>query len=462
MSNETFQLLVIGAGPGGYVAAIRAAQLGFKVACVDKMATLGGTCLNMGCIPSKSLLQCSETYEKTAHSIKEQGVLASDVSFDFPTIMKRKESIVKTLVDGIASHFKKHGITRLEGNAQFVSPNEVEVNGKRYQAQQILIATGSEPIPLPFLPFDEKLVVSSTGALSLPTVPKRMAVIGGGIIGVELASVYRRLGSAVTVIEMLDMITPPMDIALSKQLLQNLRKQGIEFFLGTQLTEAKAVKEGIALSIEKEQKKEVIEADVVLVAIGRRPYTAGLNTEAAGIRLTKKGLIEVDSNFRTSQPHIYAIGDVIDGPMLAHKASHEGIAVAELLAGLKPSINYISIPSVIYTDPEVASVGLTEAEASAIGRPLLIGTSFFRGNARARCTGDLTGFVKVIGDEATGRLLGMHIIGAHASELIGEGLIALDKKATLSDLAHACHAHPTLSETIMEACQQALGFAIHG
>lgn len=462
MSTESFQLLVIGAGPGGYVAAIRAAQLGLKVACVDKMATLGGTCLNVGCIPSKSLLQCSESYERAAHSLKDQGVVVSDVTYDFAAIMKRKETIVQTLVGGIASHFKKHGIARLEGQATFVNNHEVEISGKRYHAENILIATGSVPIALPFLPFDEKTIVSSTGALSLPAVPKKMIVIGGGTIGVELASVYQRLGTSVTIIEMLEMITPTMDAALSKQLLQSLKKQGIEFLLGAKVTAAKVLKKGTSLTVEHEQKTLSIDADVVLVAIGRKPFTEGLNLQAAGVTATPKGLIQVDDVFRASQPHIYAIGDVIDGPMLAHKASHEGIAVAEFLAGMKPSVNYMSIPNVIYTDPEVASVGLTEAEAVATGRPILIGASHFRGNARARCSGDLTGFVKVIGDKATGRLLGVHIIGAHASELIAEGMIALDKRATLSDLAHACHAHPTLSETIMEACQQALGWAIHG
>jgi len=461
MPNADFQLIVIGAGPGGYVAAIRAAQLGFKVACVDKLPTLGGTCLNVGCIPSKALLQSSDSYERTSHSLKEQGVIAQHVTFDFPAIMQRKDGIVRTLVDGIASHFKRHSITRLEGSASFVNPQEIEVNGKRYTAEQFIIATGSEPIPLPFLPFDEKQILSSTGALSLPAVPKTMTVIGAGSIGVELASVYRRLGTAVTVIEMLDTITPGMDAALSKQLQQSLKKQGIEFFLGATVTEGKILKNGVSLAINHARQSRV-DAEVVLVAIGRKPYTTGLNLKAANVNTTQKGLIPVDGNFRTSQPHIYAIGDVIDGPMLAHKASHEGIAAVELLAGLSPTVNYMSIPNVVYTDPEVASVGMTEAEATASGRKILTGTSHFRGNARARCSGDLTGLVKVVGDEATGRLLGMHLIGAHASEMISEGVIALDKKATLSDLAHACHPHPTLSEAIMEACQQALGFAIHG
>lgn len=462
MENYDFQVLVIGAGPGGYVAAIRAAQLGFKVACVEKMPTLGGTCLNIGCIPSKALLQSSESYDWIKNSSKEQGVSVSDVSFDLPAIMKRKEGIVRILVDGIASHFKKHQITRIVGSAKFVNAHEVEVNGKRYSAERIILASGSEPISLPFLSFDEKRVVSSTGALSLTAVPKKMIVIGGGVIGVELASVYRRLGAEITIIEMLDLIAPGLDEAMSKQLLQSLKKQGIEFLLKAKVTGAKVSEKNVTLSVEYEGKTLSVEADVVLVAVGRRPYTSGLDLQVAGVSVTPKGLVIVNDHFLTSQPNIYAIGDVIDGPMLAHKASHEGMAVAEIIAGQRPAINYMSIPNVVYTHPEVASVGLTEAEATAAGLKVMIGTSQFRANARARCVGDLEGSVKVIGDTASGRLLGMHIIGAQASELIAEGMIALDKKATIADIVHACHAHPTLSEAVMEACQQALGYAIHG
>lgn len=462
MENNSYQVLVIGSGPGGYVAAIRAAQLGFKSACVEKMETLGGTCLNIGCIPSKALLQSSESYDWLVNASKEQGITLTNPTYNFPTMMKWKEGVVKLLVDGVASHFKKHKIDRLQGAATFINPHEVEVDGKRYTSDYIIIATGSEPIPLPFLHFDEKQVLSSTGALALNDVPKKMAVIGGGIIGVELASVYRRLGSEITIIEMLDMITPGVDQALSKQLLQSLKKQGMQFLLGAKVTAAKTMNTSVNLTVEYEKKVLSIDADVVLVAVGRRPYTAGLNLEAAGIRLGSKELIEVDGSFRTSQKHIYAIGDVIDGPMLAHKATHEGMAVAEIIAGESPLVNYMAIPNVIYTHPEVASVGLTEAEASATGLSVMTGISFFRGNGRARCSGDFEGFVKVLGDKKSGRLIGMHIIGGHASELIGEGLIAMNKKATIADLIHACHAHPTLSETIMEACQQALGYPIHG
>jgi dihydrolipoamide dehydrogenase len=462
MENNEFQVIVIGSGPGGYVAAIRAAQLGLKVACVEKMETLGGTCLNVGCIPSKALLHSSESYEWASKYSKEQGVIIPNVSFDFNEMMKRKEGVVELLVGGVASHFKKHQITRLKGTARFINSHEIEVDGKRYRSENFIIATGSEPIALPFLPFDETVVLSSTGALSLSRVPKKMAVIGAGSIGVELASVYRRLGAEVTIVEMLDVITPTMDKALSKQLLQTLKKQGIEFLLGAKVAGATVLDKNVTLLVEHEGKSVSVAADVVLVSVGRKPYTKGLDLSAAGISLSPKGLIDVDANFRTSQSNIYAIGDVIDGPMLAHKASHEGIAVAEIIAGLNPSLNYMSIPNVVYTHPEVASVGLTETEAQDAGLQLIIGTSYFRGNGRARCTGEIEGFVKVIGDAKSGRLLGLHIIGSHASELIAEGMIALDKKATISDLVHACHAHPTLSETIMEACQQALGYAIHG
>lgn len=462
MENNTFQVLVIGSGPGGYVAAIRAAQLGFKVACVEKMDTLGGTCLNIGCIPSKALLQSSESYDWILKSSKDQGVNVASVSYDFAAMMKRKEDIVKLLVDGVASHFKKHQITRLKGSAKFVGPNEIEVDGKRYTADNIIIATGSAPIALPFLPFDEKRVLSSTGALSLNEVPKTMAVIGAGAIGVELASVYRRLGAKITIIEMLPVVTPAMDFALSKQLLQTLKKQGIEFLLEAKVASAKVNGNGVILTVEHDGSTLSIEAETVLVCIGRKPYIEGLGLEAAGIATSPKGLIQVDANFRTSQPYIYAIGDVIDGPMLAHKASHEGIAAAEVIAGKAPHIDYMAIPNVVYTHPEVASVGMTEAEARAAGLDLIIGTSYFRGNGRARCSGDIEGFVKVIGDAKSGRLLGMHIIGGHASELIAEGVIAIDRKATVADLASACHAHPTLSEAIMEACQGGLGWAIHG
>lgn len=455
-----FDVVVIGSGPGGYIAALRAAELGLNTACVEKEDSLGGTCLNVGCIPSKALLQSSESYEWLKNSAKEQGINISDLSFDLTTMMQRKEGIVKGLVDAIASHFKKLKVTRLQGTACFLDPNTIEItqgaNKKNYSSQNFIIATGSEPIALPFLPFDETRIVSSTGALNLKSVPKRLLVIGAGVIGVELASVYRRLGSQVSIVEMLEGITPAMDHAISRQLLQSLKKQGIEFYLGAKVTGASIGKSEISINVEHEQKALNMQADVVLVAVGRRPYSKGLDFEKAGIKTNPKGFIQVDANLRTTQPHIYAIGDVVEGPMLAHRASHEGMAAAELIAGKSPKINYISIPNVIYTHPEVAAVGLTETEAKQFGFDVAIGNSTFRGNGRARCSGETEGFVKVIGDKKSGRLLGMHIIGAHASELIAEGLIAMDLKATIKDIATACHAHPTLSEVIMEACQAAI------
>lgn len=463
--GRDFQVLVIGGGPGGYVAAIRAAQLGFKTACIEKMPTLGGTCLNVGCIPSKALLQSTEYYELLQKGIQEHGIETKGASINFGQMMQRKEKIVKGLVDGVANLLKSHKIERFLGEARFKDQNTVEVvNGnekKSVSADFIIIATGSEAIPLPFLPFDEKVVISSTGALSLPEIPKKMLVIGAGVIGLELASVYRRLGSEITIVEMLDRVTPTMDLAVSKQLLQLMKKQGLEFYLQAKVTGA-TVKNGVNLAVEFEGKQLSLQGNVVLVAVGRRPYTKGLNAEAAGVKVSPKGFIEVDSNFHTSTQHIFAIGDVIDGAMLAHRSSHEGIAAAEIIAGQHPHVNYMAIPNVVYTHPEVAAVGLTEAEARAASLSIKTGTSFFRGNSRARCAGDTDGFVKIIGEANTGRLLGLHIIGPHASEMIGEGVIAIEKKATLEDIATAPHAHPTLTEAIMEASLTALGRTLHG
>lgn len=459
MPTYDYGVVVIGSGPGGYVAAIEAAQLGFKTACVEKDRTLGGTCLNVGCIPSKALLQSTEYYEWLLKSSKDHGIHAKDISLDFKTMMKRKEEIVSGLVGGVGLLFKQNKVTHLPGEARFIDPHTLEIKSgnesKRITAEHFIIATGSEPIALPFLPFDEKRVVSSTGALSLPTVPKKLLVIGAGVIGVELASVYRRLGSEVTIVEMLDAITITMDQTVSKQLLMILKKQGLEFILGAKVASGKVKSDAIELEVEHEQQRKTLSGDVVLVAVGRRPYTKNLSLDGIGIAVDKKGFIPVDNNFRTSVPHIYAIGDVIEGPMLAHRASHEGTAAAKTIAGKPARVNYMGIPNVIYTHPEAAAVGFTESEAKAAGLEVSIGTSFFRANGRARCAGETEGFVKVIGDKKTGRLLGMHIVGAHASELIEEGMVAIDKKATVQDLAEACHAHPTLSETIMEACQAA-------
>lgn len=463
---EIYDVTVIGSGPGGYVAAIRAAQLGLKVCCIEKEMVLGGTCLNVGCIPSKALLQSTEYYTMLKTSAKEHGIAGGEgISCDFTKLMVRKGKIVSGLQEGIKTLFKKNNVARLQGSAHFVSPRMIEVStqgGKQIvESKNFILATGSEPIALPFLPFDEKEVVSSTGALSLPKLPKKMIVIGAGVIGVELASVYSRLGTEVTLVEMLDRICPMMDEAISKMLLTILKKQGLVFHLGAEVLKGKKGNDHVSIIFNQDKQTIVLAADVVLVAVGRRPYTKGLGLADLNIGVTMKGFVQVDANFQTSLPHIYAIGDLIEGPMLAHRASEEGVAVAEIIAGHTPHINYMAIPNIIYTSPEVAAVGLTELEAQQAGLQVMIGTFSFRANPRARCSGEEEGLVKVVGESKGGKLVGMHIIGAHASELIQEGVLAIEKKMTVEELARTCHGHPTLSEAIKEAALAALGRAIH-
>lgn len=441
-----YDLAVIGAGPGGYVAAIRAAQLGLKTVCIDARETLGGTCLNVGCIPSKALLQSTMHYEFLQKHAKEHGIECGKASIDFNQLMSRKTEVVKSLVTGVAGLFKRHKIDWVKGYAQFKSANELTVGNEVVRAKNILIAAGSEPTSLPFLPFDETRIVSSTGVLVLKEIPKRLLVIGAGVIGVELASVYARLGAEVIVVEMLEQICPTMDIDISKTLQKSLKKQGITFHLGMKVDE---------------EKVKSFQADIVLVAVGRRPFTKNLGLENVGIQVDKRGFIPVDKAFRTNQPNIYAVGDVIEGAMLAHKASEEGIAAVEIMVGLQPHVNYLAIPNVIYTHPEVASVGLTGKEAEEAGLKVMTGSYMFRGNPRARCTGEEEGLVKIIGDRSTGRLLGMHIIGAAASEMIGEGVVAVEARWSVERLANASHAHPTLTEAIKEAALDCLGRAIH-
>jgi dihydrolipoamide dehydrogenase len=436
---ESFDVIVIGSGPGGYIAAVRAAKRGFKVACVEKNKKPGGTCLNVGCIPSKALLQSSENVAFLKHQAKEHGILTEDASFDFSVMQKRKDSIVEGLVNSVASLLSQNKVTWIEGAATFVSPNEIVVNNTKYQAKTFILATGSESISLPDFPFDEKTVVSSTGALALQQVPKKMAVIGAGVIGLELASVYNRLGAKVEIFEMLDRICPAMDGQVSRELLRILKKQGLEFYL------------------KKKVDRKEIDADVILVAVGRRPYTDGLGLQAIGVKTTPKGFVEVNNNYQTSLPHIYAIGDIVSGPMLAHRASDEGVAVVDFLAGVSLHVNMLSIPNIIYTMPEVAAVGMTEEEAKEAGLSLHVGVCQMRGNPRARCSGEIDGFVKVIADQKSGKLVGMHIICEHASEMIGEGVVAIDCGMTLHELAQSSHGHPTLSEAIKEAAMLALG-----
>lgn len=457
MTNTPYDVAVIGAGPGGYIAALRAAQLGLKTVCIEKEKTLGGTCLNVGCIPSKTLLHTTEYYSWIQQESKELGINCQGASLDFAQMMQRKQKVINGLVEGIAGLFKRSGVVHLEGNARFVDAKKLEISGKEKQiveAKHFILATGSEPIPLPFATFDEKTIISSTGALSLSSIPKKMVVIGGGVIGVELASVYRRLGTEIVIIEMLERICPTMDEGVSKALLQILKKQGMTFHLGAKVTAIKKEKNGVIVTVGSDQH---IEADLVLCAVGRRPFSTGLGLNELGIKM-QRGFVEVDVNFRSSIPNIYAIGDLIEGPMLAHRASEEGRVVAELIAhkSPEPKINYMAIPNVIYTHPEVASIGLTEKEAREMGLKIRTGTAYFRGNARARCNGYTEGFVKVIGAGPNNVLVGMHIIGAQASELIAEGMIAIEKRATLQDIADAPNAHPTLSETIKEASLEAL------
>lgn len=459
--SEDFDVIVIGSGPGGYVAAIRCAQLGLKTACVDKEKDLGGTCLNVGCIPSKALLHTSELYASLDHDMQAHGINVSNASYDFDKIMERKKKTVKSFNEGIAFLFKKNKITPFIGKAVLTSPTSVQVDGKSIKSKSIILATGSEPMPLPFLPFDEKRVVSSTGALSLAKVPKKLLVVGAGVIGVELGSVYRRLGSEVVFIEFLDRVCPTLDEEISREFQKILEKQGLTFHLSSKVVSANIGSNQISLSVESEGKTSKMEGDVVLVSIGRRPYTKDLGLEKVGIKLTDKGFVPINNRFQTSQPNIYAIGDIVDGPMLAHKASEEGVAAAEIIAGKNPLIEYMAIPTVVYTYPEAASVGLTEKEAKALGLNILTGSFPFKVNSRAKCTGQEEGLVKIIADESSKRLLGVHILGAHASEMIGEAVVAIEEKMTAEDLGNTCHAHPTLSEAIKEAALAVLKRPIH-
>lgn len=459
--SEIYDVAVIGSGPGGYVAAIRAAQLGLKTACIEKEKKLGGTCLNVGCIPSKSLLQSSELYAKIVCGAKEHGIKAS-ASIDFAEMMKRKNQVVAGFNRGIQALFKKNQIVSITGKATFLSETTLSVDGQKLRAKNFILATGSEPMSLSFLPFDEKVVLSSTGALALEKIPKKMVVIGAGIIGVELGSVYSRLGTKVIFVEFLDQICAGLDESLSSGLQPILTNQGLEFELSTKVIGANVDEKGVRLKIEKKDGGlSEISGEVVLVSIGRRPYTKGLGLEAIGIKTDQKGLIPVNENFRTSHPHIYAIGDLIEGPMLAHKASEEGYAVSEMISGASPHIDYIAIPSVIYTHPEVASVGLSEKEAKTMQIPYQVAQFPLKANSRAHCSGEEEGFVKIVTCKQTDTILGVHILSPHAGELIGEATLAIEKKMGANELGNICHAHPTFSEALKEAALAVGKKAIH-
>nr|MCU0945841.1 dihydrolipoyl dehydrogenase [Rubritepida sp.] len=440
--SEGFDVIVIGAGPGGYVCAIRAAQLGMKVACVEKRATLGGTCLNVGCIPSKALLQSSENFHAATHALAEHGVNVGTVTLDLARMQARKAEVVGANVKGVEFLFKKNKVTWLKGTGTITAPGKVSVDGTEYAAKHIVIATGSESIPLPGVEVDETRIVTSTGGLELGEVPKHLVVIGGGYIGLELGSVWRRLGSEVTVVEFLDRLVPAMDGEVGKAFERILGKQGIKFRLKTKVTGAKADATGVDLTIEPAAggAAETLRADVVLVAIGRRPYLAGLGLEAVGVALDERGRVRTDGHFATNVPGIWAIGDAIAGPMLAHKAEEEGVALAEQLAGQKPHLNPNTIPGVVYTWPEVASVGETEEQLKARGQGYKVGKFPFTANGRARAMGDTDGFVKILADATTDKVLGAHIIGPDAGTLIAEIVLAMEFGASSEDVARTCHA----------------------
>jgi dihydrolipoamide dehydrogenase len=466
MADSSFDVVVIGAGPGGYVAAIRAAQLGFNTACIDRRGPPGGTCLNVGCIPSKALLAASEKYEEAREHLGAFGIKVGEVSLDLPGMQGHKDKVVKANVDGVAFLFKKNKIDWIKGSAAFTGPNTLEVTGGEPQtitAKHIVIATGSEVTPLPGIAIDETRIVSSTGALALAAVPKTMVVIGGGYIGLEMGSVWQRLGADVTVVEFLDRILPGMDGEVSKQMQRILQRQGMKFRLSTKVSSAVASDTGVTLTLEpaKGGAAETIESDVVLVAVGRRAYSAGLALDKAGVALDERGRIATDAHFATNVPGVYAIGDVIAGPMLAHKAEDEGSIVAEIIAGQSGHIDYNLVPGVVYTWPEAASVGQTEEQLKAAGIAYKVGKFPFTANGRARAMNATDGFVKILADAATDKVLGAHIIGAEAGTLIAEIVLAMEFGASSEDIARTCHAHPTLEEAIKEAALGVDGRAIH-
>jgi len=466
---DDYDLVVIGGGPGGYVAAIRAAQLGLRTACVEMRGALGGTCLNVGCIPSKALLQSSHHYEATAHELAAHGVKVGNVGLDLGAMMKRKDKVVGDLTKGIEFLFKKNNVDYVVGEGSIADSGTVAVKPekggrkKTLKTENILIATGSDVAPLPGVEIDEKRIVSSTGALALSKVPKTMIVVGAGYIGIELGSVWRRLGAEVTVIEFLDTILPGMDGEVSKQMQRILARQGLAFRLSSKVTGAKATKSNVSLTVEPVAggDAETLKADVVLVSIGRRPYTDGLGLEKVGIATDERGFIPVDHEFQTSVPGIFAIGDVIGGKMLAHKAEEEGVACVELIAGHRGHVNYEAIPGVVYTWPEVATIGQSEESLKRDGVAYRAGKFPFSANSRARANADTDGFVKILADAETDRILGAHIVGPAAGNLIQELVVAMEFGGSAEDVARSSHGHPGLSEAVKEAALAVAGGAIH-
>lgn len=468
MSEEEYDVVVIGSGPGGYVAAIRAAQLGLKTACVEKRETLGGTCLNVGCIPSKALLHSSELYAEALNGMNAHGITLGAVDLDLGAMQDHKSKVVKELTQGIEFLFRKNKVTSFKGLGRITGPGNVQVDlneggNRSLVTKNIIIATGSDVVPLPGVDIDERRVVSSTGALELDAVPGHLVVVGAGYIGLELGTVWRRLGAKVTVVEYLDRITPGMDSEVAKQFQRLLSRQGLGFMLGTKVTSVDGSGDRLVVATEPAEggDPETMKADVVLVAIGRRPYTDDLGLETVDLTTDNYGRIEVDANLATKAEGVYAIGDVIAGPMLAHKAEDEGVFLAERLAGQRPHINYEAVPAVVFTAPEVASVGKTEDDLKEAGIDYKVGKFPFAANSRARATGNTDGFVKVLADAETDRLLGVHIIGEEAGTMIAEAALAIEFGASSEDLARTCHAHPTLEEAVKEAALATHGLPLH-
>ena len=464
--SDKFQAVVIGGGPGGYVCAIRLAQLGLKTACIESRGSLGGTCLNVGCIPSKSLLNLSEEFHKAQH-LSNKGIEIGEVKLNLSKMMKNKDKAVTILTKGVEFLLKKNKVAYFKGTGSFKSKNEISIKDDQnkeslIQAEKVIIATGSVPVSLPGIKFDEKIIVSSTGALKLDQVPKKMVVVGGGYIGLEMGSVWSRLGADVHVVEFLDHITPGMDKEISNEFMKILKKQGIDFHMQHKVETIKKNNSGASVkTIDKDGNKKDFECDVVLISVGRKPNTNGLNLEKIGVGLDEKKRIKTDKNFKTNQDNIYAIGDVIVGPMLAHKAEDEGIAVAENIAGQSGHVNYDTIPGVVYTTPEVASIGKTEEQLKELNIKYKVGKFSFMANSRAKAIDDAEGFVKILADEKTDKVLGAHLIGPHAGELIAEIGVAMEFGASSEDIARTCHAHPTFSEAVKEAALSVDKRAIH-
>ena len=459
----SYDVIIIGGGPGGYVCAIRCAQLGLKTACVEGRETLGGTCLNVGCIPSKALLHASHMLHEAEHNFVKMGLKGKSPSVDWNQMQSYKDDVIGQNTKGIEFLFKKNKVDWIKGWASIPAAGKVQVGDEVYDAKNIIIATGSEASSLPGVEVDEKIVVTSTGALSLPKVPKKMVVIGAGVIGLEMGSVYARLGAEVTVVEFLDHITPGMDAEISKAFARSLKKQGLKFVLGAavQSVSTTKTKAKVTYKLRKNDKEAILDADVVLVATGRKPFTDGLGLESLGVETSPRGQIQTNAQWATNVAGIYAIGDAIDGPMLAHKAEDEGMAVAEVLAGKAGHVNYGVIPGVVYTNPEVATVGQTEEQLKEAGRAYKVGKFSFMGNGRAKAMFAGEGFVKILADQATDRILGAHILGPNAGEMIHEICVAMEFGASAQDIALTCHAHPTCSEAVREAALACGDGAIH-